>query len=125
VTLLPAGKRWSAAGLKRAGAASGVLAAGVVLVPPVMTVIEVCMNVFALDALSSTLVVLFGKPANVEMGKLTLVAPWGTVTVAGTVADPGTRLLSETTTPPAGAGLGTVTVPVAVVPAFTVPGLTV
>ena len=63
--------------------------------------------------MSRTQVVLFGKPANVTIGKLTLVAPCGTVTVDGTLALPGCRLLTLMTTPPAGAGWGIVMVPVA------------
>jgi hypothetical protein len=59
------------------------------------------------------------------MEKLTLVAPSATVTVAGTVAEPGIRLKTDMTTPPGGAGAGTVIVPIAELPALTVPGLTV
>lgn len=82
-------------------------------------------NVLTLLAVSRTLVVLFGKPGNVAIVNEALVAPAGTVTVGGTAADLGTRLDRSTTRPPAGAGAGSVTVPVAEVPADTVLGLTV
>ena len=90
---------------------------------PVTTVIDELTVVFTLLAVRRTLVVLFGNPGNVETGKLTVVAPAGTVTDSGTEADAGTRLDSETTTPLLPAGFGSVTVPVAVVPAETVDGL--
>ena len=56
--------------------------------------------------------------------KVVLVAPAGTVTVDGTVAAPGWLLVSDTTVPPDGAALGSVTVPVAGLPPATLVGLT-
>ena len=63
--------------------------------------------------------------ANVVTTKLALVAPPGMVTLSGTLAVRGRLLPRFTATPPAGAGLATVTVPVAGVPPVTVVGLTV
>ena len=57
--------------------------------------------------------------------KLALVAPAGTVTLAGTLAAPGWLLDSETTVPPAGATLDSVTVPVDGFPPVTLVGFTV
>ena len=53
-----------------------------------------------------------------------LVAPAGTVTLAGTLTEPGNELLRLTATPPAGAALPSVTVPVADWPPGTLVGLT-
>jgi hypothetical protein len=53
-----------------------------------------------------------------------VVAPAGTVTLAGTVAD-ALLLVSVTTVPPEGAGPFSVTVPVEEVPPFTLDGLRV
>jgi hypothetical protein len=75
-----------------------------------------------LRALSCTVVSATWK---VVTGNETLRAPAGTVTLAGTLAAPGSRLDSVTTVPPAGAAAGTVTDPVADVPPGTLPGLTV
>jgi len=55
--------------------------------------------------------------------KFALLAPAGTVTLAGTLAAPGRLLDSATIVPPAGAALGSVTVPVAGVPPATLVGL--
>ena len=71
---------------------------------------------------SWTVVVLDG---NVVMVKLALVAPAATVTLGGTVAALGRLLVNVTTLPPAGAGLGSVTVPVEGLPPVTLVGLTV
>ena len=122
-TVLPRANRASFAGLSKAGAARGEVVS--VVAPPVTTFIELEITVFSCRAVSSTLVVLFGKPGKVETGKLTLSAPAGTVTDDGTVAEAGIRVNREMTTPPSGAGPGSVMVPVAVSPPFTVPGLTV
>jgi hypothetical protein len=62
--------------------------------------------------------------ANVVAVNDALVAPAGTVTVAGTLTAPGRELLRLTATPPAGAPLPRVTVPVADVPPGTLVGLT-
>lgn len=58
----------------------------------------------------------------VEIGKLALVAPAGTVTVPGTVATAGLLLDSATTTPPVGADALRTTVPVAALPPRTLVG---
>jgi hypothetical protein len=57
--------------------------------------------------------------------KLALLAPAGTVTLAGTAATPVLLLERETTAPPAGAGPLRVTVPVEDVPPVTLVGLSV
>ena len=56
--------------------------------------------------------------------KVAVVAPAGTVTDAGTWAAAVRLLVSVTTTPPVGAGLFKVTVPVEDTPPCTVAGLT-
>ena len=71
---------------------------------------------------SWTVVVLDG---NVVIVKLALVAPAATVTLDGTVAAFGRLLVNVTALPPAGAGLGSVTVPVDGLPPVTLVGLTV
>ena len=62
---------------------------------------------------------------NVVIVKLALVAPAATVTLGGTVAALGRLLVNVTALPPAGAGLGSVTVPVEGLPPVTLVGLTV
>ena len=57
--------------------------------------------------------------------KLALVAPAGTVTLAGTLAARGRLLPRLTATPPTGAALASLTVPVAVAPPATLVGFTV
>jgi hypothetical protein len=74
------------------------------------------------DAESCTVVVL--ASGEVATGNVAWVAPAGTATVSGTLADPGWLLPSVTVTPPVGAGLSRVTVPVEDAPAVTVLGLT-
>ena len=59
----------------------------------------------------------------VDTAKFALVAPAGTVTLAGTVAIEGCLLESATVTPPAGAAVISATVPVKLVPAVTTVGL--
>jgi len=63
--------------------------------------------------------------ALVAMVKLALVAPAGTVTLAGTVAAPVLLLESDTAAPPLGAALFNVAVPVELLPPTTLAGLTV
>jgi hypothetical protein len=70
---------------------------------------------------SWTVVPALGK---VVIVKVALVAPAGTVTLAGTLAAPGWLLASVTTVPPDGAALGSVTVPSAELPPATLVGLT-
>jgi hypothetical protein len=94
------------------------------VLPPVTTFMDEKIVVLPSTAESTTLVVLLGNPTNVVIGNCALVAPAGTVTLEGTDADPGTRENNETTTPLLPAGDGSVIVPVAVVPADTVDGLT-
>jgi hypothetical protein len=61
----------------------------------------------------------------VLMGKVTCVAPAATVTLPGTLATPAFALVSVTATPPAGAGLLSVRVPVAGLPPRTEVGASV
>src|SRR5918999_1031931 len=72
---------------------------------------------------SPTLVVV--EEENVEIVKLPLVSPAGIVILGGTLATEGTSLERVTTSPPAGAGSGSVTVPVDGLPPTTVFGFTV
>jgi hypothetical protein len=60
----------------------------------------------------------------VVAAKVAVVAPAGTVTVAGTCAAPVLPEVRLTTAPPVGAGLSRVTVPVEDAPPSTVAGLT-
>jgi len=61
--------------------------------------------------------------ATVDAVKVALVAPAGTVTLAGTVATVASLLESVTTAPPAGAAALRVTVPIEVLPLVTLTGL--
>jgi hypothetical protein len=67
--------------------------------------------------------VLVDEATDVVIVKVVLVAPPGTVTLAGTLAAAGSPLDSETTRPPVGAAADSVTVPVEVEPPVTVAGL--
>src|SRR5437763_17164498 len=67
---------------------------------------------------------LTAATALVVIGKVTVVALTGTVTVAGTVAALRLLLASVTIAPPAGAAAPRVTVPVLPVPPVTAVGLT-
>ena len=60
----------------------------------------------------------------VVTGKVALVVPTGTVTLAGTEATAGLLLERGTVVPPAGAAIASVTVPCALLPPATVEGLT-
>ena len=62
--------------------------------------------------------------AYVVTANVAVVFPAATVTVPGTVAAAVSLLDSTTAAPPAGAGAVNATVPVALVPPVTVPGLT-
>ena len=73
-------------------------------------------------AVSWTVVAATG---NVVTVKLALVAPAGMVTLAGTLAEPGSWLDRLTTVPPVGAAPGRLTVPVEGLPPVTLAGLTV
>ena len=65
------------------------------------------------------------EDGNVEIVKLPLVSPAGIVILDGTLATDGTSLARVTTSPPSGAGSGSVTVPVDGLPPVTLFGLTV
>lgn len=79
-------------------------------------------NTLSSAALNCTVVESTGKVVTV---KVALVAPAGTVTVAGTVAAPGRFAPRLTVTPPAGAPPDRVTVPVVEAPPVTLVGFTV
>jgi hypothetical protein len=66
---------------------------------------------------------VFAATVKVVTGKVALVAPAGTVTLAGTVATAVLLLASVTTAPPAGAGPVSVAVPVDGFPPWTLVGL--
>ncbi len=68
---------------------------------------------------------LLVEELNVEIVKLPLVSPPGIVILDGTLATDGTSLARATTSPPGGAGSGSVTVPVDDVPPATLFGFTV
>jgi len=65
-----------------------------------------------------------GATLNVVTVKLALVAPAATVTLAGTLAEPGRLLDRVTTVATVGAALASITVPVAGLPPVTLLGLT-
>jgi len=94
-----------------AGAAGGVTESVAVRVTPS----NVALTTADVDALT----------ALVEIVKLALLLPAGTVTLAGTVATPALLLESDTSTPPDGAAAVSVTVPCDVLPPTTVAGFTV
>jgi hypothetical protein len=85
-----------------------------------VTVMAVWSIVPLSDAVRPTVVVPNG--GDVVMVKLALVAPTGTMTLAGTLATVGIWLLKSTGTPGSGAALWSVTVPVADWPPVTVVG---
>ena len=94
----------------------------VVCVDGGFTVIDANWNTLLRLALSWTVV---RAAQNVVTVKLALVAPPGTVTLAGTLAALGWLLPRLTATPPVGAALANVTVPVAVLAPVTLVGFTV
>jgi hypothetical protein len=65
------------------------------------------------------------EEGNVEIVKLPLLSPAGIVILDGTLATDGTSLARVTTSPPGGAGSGSVTVPVDGLPPVTLFGFTV
>jgi hypothetical protein len=87
------------------------------------TVIEEKNVVSACVAESPTLRIV--EAVNVEIVKLSLVAPAGIVILDGTLASDGASLASVTMSPSGGAGSGNVTVPVDGVPPATLFGFTV
>ena len=89
---------------------------------PCVTVISVNWNAPSIAAESCTVVVWLG---NVETVKVALVAPPGTVTLNGTLAERGRKLWRLIATPFGGAGPPSLTVPVADAPPTTLLGLTV
>jgi len=89
---------------------------------PCVTVISVNWNAPSIAAESCTVVVWLG---NVETVKVALVAPPGTVTLDGTLAERGRKLWRLIATPFGGAGPPSLTVPVADAPPTTLVGLTV
>ena len=89
---------------------------------PSVTVIAPNTNVPFIAAESCGVVV---PPGNVVMAKVALVAPPGTVTLNGTLAESGWLLARLIATPFGGAGPPSLTVPVAEAPPATLEGLTV
>ena len=81
-----------------------------------------CVTPFALALMTTVDAV---RIVVVSIVKLALVAPCGTVTLAGTVANEVSSLLSATITPPACAGLESVTLPVTGFPPTTADGVSV
>jgi hypothetical protein len=77
-----------------------------------------------LGRVAEMVTVVVADTAVVVMLKVAVVAPPGTVTLAGTEAAPGLLLESGTEVPPAGAAVARVTVPCAVPPPVTLAGLT-
>ena len=96
--------------------ADNVAAAGARVIPSAANSVVLLSVAFSWTVVLST--------GNVVMVNDALVAPAGMVTVGGTLAEPGRLLPRLTVTPPEGAGLSIVTVPVDGVPPCTLVGLT-
>jgi len=105
--------------LLSAALAVGLLNVGVLL--PAVIVRSAVRPVLLDTAVKVTILSL--ATARVVTVKVELVAPAGTVTLAGTVATLVSLLTSETTVPPLGAGALKVTLPVEGFPPTTVVGL--
>ena len=96
--------------------ADSVAAAGARVIPSAANSVVLLSVAFSWTVVLST--------GNVVMVNDALVAPAGMVTVGGTLAEPGRLLPRLTVTPPEGAGLSIVTVPVDGEPPCTLVGLT-
>ena len=92
---------------------------------PVVTVTVPCAVLFPRVAVVVTTVLLRTKPFCAVPWKVALVAPAGTVTLAGTAKKEGLSSLKPTTEPPEGAAALKVTVPVDVPPFGMLEGLKV